>query len=270
MACRFPGAGNLQQFWQNLCDGVESMQFFSDEEALAAGVDPSLLANPDYVKVAPVLPDIEWFDAKFFSITPATRHCLDPQQRVMLECAWETFEVAGYNPHAYAGSVGVYAGAVMNTYLVNNLCPAQAFQSPQDPSEIFTLDSMGGFKVMVANDKDYLPTRISYKLNLRGPSINVQTACSTTLVAIHMAAQSVRYGECDMALAGGVSIKVPQEAGYLYLDDMIVSPDGHCRAFDAGPKGPSSATGPAWCYSSGSTKRSPTVTTSSRSSKARR
>ena len=237
MACRFPGAGNFQEFWQNLCDGVESMQFFSDEEALAAGVDPSLLANPDYVKVAPVLPDIEWFDAKFFSISARDAALMDPQQRVMLECAWETFEVAGYNPHAYAGSVGVYAGAVMNTYLVNNLCPAQAFQSPQDPSEIFTLDSMGGFKVMVANDKDYLPTRISYKLNLRGPSINVQTACSTTLVAIHMAAQSVRYGECDMALAGGVSIKVPQEAGYLYLDDMIVSPDGHCRAFDARAQG---------------------------------
>ncbi len=237
MACRFPGAGNLQQFWQNLCDGVESMQFFSDEEALAAGVDPSLLANPNYVKVSPVLPDIEWFDAKFFSISARDAALMDPQQRVMLECAWETFEVAGYNPHAYAGSVGVYAGAVMNTYLVNNLCPAQAFQSPQDPSEIFTLDSMGGFKVMVANDKDYLPTRISYKLNLRGPSINVQTACSTTLVAIHMAAQAVRYGECDMALAGGVSIKVPQEAGYLYLDDMIVSPDGHCRAFDARAQG---------------------------------
>jgi acyl transferase domain-containing protein len=125
----------------------------------------------------------------------------------------------------------------MNTYLLNNLYPARSFQSPEDSSEIFTLDSWGGFRVMITNDKDYLPTRISYKLNLRGPSVNVQTACSTTLVAIHMAAQAVLHGECDMALAGGVSIKVPQEAGYLFLEDMIVSPDGHCRAFDARAQG---------------------------------
>lgn len=237
MSCRFPGAANLRQFWRNLRDGVESMQFFSDEELLEAGVDPRLLDNPDYVKVSSVLPDIEWFDARFFGITPRDAALMDPQQRVLLECAWETFEVAGYNPLAYRGSVGVYAGAGMNTYLLNNLYPARSFQSPDDASEILTLDSMEGFRVMVANDKDYLPTRISYKLNLRGPSVNVQTACSTTLVAIHMAAQAVRHGECDMALAGGVSIKVPQEAGYLYLEDMIVSPDGHCRAFDARAQG---------------------------------
>jgi acyl transferase domain-containing protein/acyl-CoA synthetase (AMP-forming)/AMP-acid ligase II/acyl carrier protein len=237
MACRFPGAGNLQQFWRNLCDGVESMQFFSEEEVLAAGVDPKLLRDPNYVKVSAVLPDIEWFDARFFGITPREAALIDPQQRLLLECAWETFEVAGYNPHTHPGSVGVYAGAVMNTYLINNLFPARAFQSPDDSSDVLTLDSMDGFRVMVANDKDYLPTRISYKLNLRGPSINVQTACSTTLVAIHMAAQAVRSGECDMALAGGVSIKVPQETGYLYLEDVIVSPDGHCRAFDERAQG---------------------------------
>jgi acyl transferase domain-containing protein/acyl-CoA synthetase (AMP-forming)/AMP-acid ligase II/acyl carrier protein len=237
MSCRFPGAPNFRQFWQNLCEGVESMQFFSDEELLQAGVDPRLLDNPDYVKVSSVLPDIEWFDARFFGITPRDAALMDPQQRVLLECAWETFEVAGYNPLAYRGSVGIYAGAGMNTYLLNNLYAARAFQSPDDASEILTLDSMEGFRVMVANDKDYLPTRISYKLNLRGPSVNVQTACSTTLVAVHMAAQAVRSGECDMALAGGVSIKVPQEAGYRYLEDMIVSPDGHCRAFDARAQG---------------------------------
>jgi acyl transferase domain-containing protein len=237
MACRFPGARNLQEFWRNLAEGAESIQFFSDEEVLAAGVDPRLLRSPNYVKAAPVLPDIELFDARFFGITPREATLMDPQQRVLLECAWETFEVAGYNPQAYSGSVGVYAGAVMNTYLLNNLYPARAFQSPDDLSEVLTLDSMGGFRIMVANDKDYVPTRISYKLNLRGPSINVQTACSTTLVAIHMAAQAVRHGECDMALAGGVSVKVPQEAGYLYVEDMIVSPDGHCRAFDARAQG---------------------------------
>jgi acyl transferase domain-containing protein/acyl-CoA synthetase (AMP-forming)/AMP-acid ligase II/acyl carrier protein len=237
MSCRFPGAPNFRQFWRNLCEGVESMQFFSDEELLQSGVDPRLLDNPDYVKVSSVLPDIEWFDARFFGITPRDAALMDPQQRVLLECAWETFEVAGYNPLAYRGSVGVYAGAGMNTYLLNNLYPARSFQSSDNASEILTLDSMEGFRVMVANDKDYLPTRISYKLNLRGPSINVQTACSTTLVAVHMAAQAVRSGECDMALAGGVSIKVPQEAGYQYLEDMIVSPDGHCRAFDARAQG---------------------------------
>jgi acyl transferase domain-containing protein/acyl-CoA synthetase (AMP-forming)/AMP-acid ligase II/acyl carrier protein len=237
MSCRFPGAANIRQFWRNLCDGIESMQFFSDEELLHAGIDPRLLDHPDYVKVSSVLPDIEWFDARFFGITPRDAALMDPQQRILLECAWETFEVAGYNPLAYRGTVGVYAGAGMNTYLLNNLYPARSYQSPDDNSEILTLDSMEGFRVMVANDKDYLPTRISYKLNLRGPSVNVQTACSTTLVAVHMAAQAVRYGECDMALAGGVSIKVPQEAGYLYLEDMIVSPDGHCRAFDARAQG---------------------------------
>jgi acyl transferase domain-containing protein/acyl-CoA synthetase (AMP-forming)/AMP-acid ligase II/acyl carrier protein len=237
MACRFPGASNLQQFWQNLCDGVESMQFFSDEEVLAAGIDPKLLRDPNYVKVAPVLPDIEWFDARFFGITAREAVLMDPQQRLLLECAWETFENAGYNPQTHPGSVGVYAGAVMNTYLINHLFPARAFQSPDDASEVLTLDSLDGFRVMVCNDKDYLPTRISYKLNLRGPSVNVQTACSTTLVAIHMAAHAVQTGECDMALAGGVSIKVPQETGYLYLDDVIVSPDGHCRAFDARAQG---------------------------------
>jgi len=237
MSCRFPGAANIRQFWRNLCDGIESMQFFSDDELLRSGVDPRLLDHPDYVKVSSVLPDIEWFDARFFGITPRDAALMDPQQRILLECAWETFEVAGYNPLAYRGTVGVYAGAGMNTYLLNNLYPAGSFQSPEDASEILTLGSMQGFRLMVANDKDYLPTRISYKLNLRGPSVNVQTACSTTLVAIHMAAQAVRYGECDMALAGGVSIKVPQEVGYLYLEDMIVSPDGHCRAFDARAQG---------------------------------
>jgi acyl transferase domain-containing protein/acyl-CoA synthetase (AMP-forming)/AMP-acid ligase II/acyl carrier protein len=237
MACRFPGAGNLQRFWKNLCDGVESMQFFSEEEVLAAGIDPKLVRNPNYVKVSAVLPDIEWFDARFFGITPRDAVLMDPQQRVLLECAWEAFEIAGYNPQTHRGSVGVYAGAVMNTYLLNNLLPARSFQSSDDSSEVFTLDSWGGFRVMITNDKDYLPTRISYKLNLRGPSVNVQTACSTTLVAIHMAAQAVLNGECDMALAGGVSIKVPQEAGYLFLEDMIVSPDGHCRAFDARAQG---------------------------------
>ena len=201
---------------------------------------------------------------RFFGITPRDAALMDSAAARAPQCAWETFEVAGYNPLAYRGSVGVYAGAGMNTYLLNNLYPARAFQSPDDASEILTLDSMQGFRVMVANDKDYLPTRISYKLNLRGPSVNVQTACSTTLVAVHMAAQAVRSGECDMALAGGVSIKVPQEAGYQYLEDMIVSPDGHCRAFDARPRGPCSGTERAWSCSNGWTRRLPTATTFSR------
>ncbi len=237
MACRFPGANTVEEFWQNLRNGVESISFFTEAEALAAGIDPARVRHPDFVKAAPIIPFIEDFDADFFGYTPKEARLMDPQQRVFLECAWEAMEEAGYNPRTCPLSVGIFAGAVMNTYLVNNLVPNRSFIDADDHSEVFTLDSMAGFQFMVANDKDYLTTRISYKLNLRGPSVNVQTACSTSLVAVHLAAQAVLNGECDMALAGGVSVKVPQDTGYLYQSDVIVSPDGHCRAFDANAQG---------------------------------
>ena len=236
LACRFPGAVNATQFWERLVAGEESISFFSEQQVLAAGVDPELVRNPRYVRAAPVLDGIEQFDADFFGYSAREAERMDPQQRVLLECAWETMEDAGYDLRGYPGAVGVFVSSVLNTYLLNNLYPSGAHLE-RDASRVMTLSSTGGFQVMIANDKDYLPTRISYKLHLRGPSLNVQTACSSSLVAIHLAAQSLRDGECEMALAGGVSIFVPQETGYLYQEGLLVSPDGHCRPFDADAQG---------------------------------
>ncbi|MFN6565611.1 SDR family NAD(P)-dependent oxidoreductase [Dendronalium sp. ChiSLP03b] len=237
MSCRFPGANNIDEFWQNLCNGVESISFFSDEEIIAAGVDPALVKNPNYVKAKPILSDVESFDADFFGYSTKEAELLDPQQRLLLECAWESLETAGYNPLTYDGAIGIYAGAVMNTYLLNNVYPNRHQLDINDNLQVATTDSMGGLQMMVANDKDYLTTRISYKLNLTGPSVNVQTACSTSLVTIHMACASLLSGESDMALAGGVSVNAPQKIGHLYQEGMIVTPDGHCRAFDAQAQG---------------------------------
>ena len=237
MAGRFPGARNLQAFWQNLCDGVESITFFSDAELRAAGVPPELVSHPHYVKASPILDDVETFDAEFFGINPREAELLDPQQRLLLECAWESLENAGYNPLTYGGAIAIYAGASMNTYLLNQVYPNRDRLDPHESLEVLTLGSLGGFNLTVANDKDYLTTRVSYKLNLRGPSVNVQTACSTSLVAVHMACQSLLAGECDMALAGGVSVHTPQRAGHLFQEGMILTPDGHCRAFDAKARG---------------------------------
>ena len=226
MACRFPGAKDIEAFWQNLRDGVESISFFDDRELESSGVNPAMLRNPNYVKASGVLSDIELFDASFFNFSTREAEMIDPQQRLFLELAWEAIESAGYNTEVYEGAIGVYAGVGTNTYLLNNLYPNLKF-----------LESAATFQLMIGNDKDFLPTRISYKLNLKGPSVNVQTACSTSLVAVHLACQSLLNGECDIALAGGVSIHVPQNAGYLYQEGMILSPDGHCRAFDAKAQG---------------------------------
>lgn len=240
MAGRFPGAASIDQFWANLRDGVESITFFSDEEMQAAGVDPHLLQHPHYVKASPVLENVDGFDAEFFGYTPREAELLDPQQRLMLECAWEALEDAGYNPFRYAaegGAIALYAGAAMNTYVLNQVYPNRDRLDENDSLGVVTLSSLGGFQLAVANDKDYLTTRVSYKLNLTGASVNVQTACSTSLVAIHLASQALRHGECDLALAGGVSVHVPQAVGHLYQEGMILSPDGHCRAFDARAQG---------------------------------
>ncbi|MFM7424195.1 MAG: beta-ketoacyl synthase N-terminal-like domain-containing protein, partial [Elainella sp.] len=234
MACRFPGANSIGQFWENLCGGVESVRFFSEAEILASGVDAELLNRPEYVRASPILDcEIAEFDAELFGYSPKEASLLDPQQRLLLECAWETLEDAGYNPFEYDGAIGLYAGASMNTYLLNHVYPNRHQLDPQDSLNVVTLSSLGGFQMTTANDKDYLTTRVSYKLNLTGPSVNVQTACSTSLVAIHLARQSLLNGECDMVLAGGVSVHTPQKVGHLYQDGMILSPDGHCRAFDA-------------------------------------
>ena len=226
MSCRFPGAQTIDDFWRNLRDGVESITFFSDEELRALGVDTDTLDHPNYVKAGGVLSDIESFDAPFFHIGPKEAETMDPQHRLFLECAWEAMEHAGYAASADEHSIGVYAGVGMNTYLANNLT------GNGDPSNV-----VGVYQIMTGNDKDFLPTRVSYKFNLKGPSVTVQTACSTSLVAVHLACQSILNGECDMALAGGVSVRVPHEVGYFYQEGMILSPDGHCRAFDAEAQG---------------------------------
>ncbi|OAD20573.1 protein containing Beta-ketoacyl synthase, partial [Candidatus Thiomargarita nelsonii] len=237
MSCRFPGANTLDEFWHNLRDGIESITFFSDDDVAASGIDPTSANAPHYVKASPLLDNVEWFDASFFGYTAKEAELLDPQQRLFLECAWEAMEIAGYDPQSYQGSIGLYAGASMNTYLLNQVYPNRSRLDSNDNLEVATLDSLGGFQLMVANDKDYLPTRTSYKLNLKGPSINVQTACSTTLVTVHLACQSLLSGECDMVLSGGSSVQIPQKAGHLFQEGMIVSPDGHCRAFDARAQG---------------------------------
>lgn len=226
MACRFPGADQPFAFWTNLCRGVESITFFSDEELLAAGVDPSLLAHPGYVKAAPVLTDVDKFDAAFFGYSPREAAIMDPQQRLFLETAWEAFEDAGYHPESSGGVTGVFAGGggVVTSYLMAHR------GHPAFPGQTAGLSHLG-------NDKDFLSTRVSYKLNLTGPSVTVQTACSTSLVAVHLACQSLLRGECDMVLAGAATVRIPQVSGYLVEKGNVHSADGHCRAFDAAGQG---------------------------------
>lgn len=219
MSGRFPGAKNLDDFWQNLRDGVESISFFSNQE-LEANFTADIVNHPDFVKASGVLEDVDYFDAPFFDFNPREAELTDPQHRIFLESAWEAIEQAGYIPENYEGRIGVYAGAGLNTYLLFNVSQE-------------LLKSSDFLKVLIANDKDYLATRVSYKLNLSGPSISVQTACSTSLVAVSLACQSLLDYQCDMALAGGVAIAVPQKNGYWYQQGGILSPDGHCRAFDA-------------------------------------
>ncbi|MBE7384659.1 MAG: SDR family NAD(P)-dependent oxidoreductase [Leptolyngbya sp. SIO1E4] len=226
MAGRFPGAKGIDQFWQNLCEGVESISFFTDEELVAAGADSALLNDASYVKAGAVLDDIERFDARFFGFSAREAEMMDPQHRLFLECAWEALEDAGYDPETESGLVGVYAGGNLSSYLLNNLT------ATHEP-----LKSMVGETVLIGNDKDYIATRASYKLNLQGPSFNVSTACSTSLVAVHLACRGLLSYECDAALAGGIAIQVPQESGYLYQLGGFSSPDGHCRAFDADAQG---------------------------------
>jgi acyl transferase domain-containing protein len=225
MAGRFPGARNLDQFWQNLCEGVESIKFFTDEELLAKGVPAELLDDPNYVKAEATLDDIEMFDASFFDFTPRDASLIDPQHRLFLEHAWEALENAGYAAER-SRRTGVYAGESINSYLLSNLYPNRAL-----------IESAGGFQVVINNDRDYLATHIAYKLNLTGPALSVQTACSTSLVAVHLACQALLNRECDMALAGGVSVGVPHGEGAYHQEGGIISPDGHCRAFDARAQG---------------------------------
>src|SRR5688572_17535752 len=232
MSARFPGASNVDEFWQNLCEGKESITFFTDEELLAAGVDRHLLSDPNFVKAGAVLEHSDLFDAGFFGYSPREAEILDPQHRLFLECAWECLENSGYDPTRYNGLIGVYAGVGVNTYLLANLV-----------SNHQLVEALGSFQIGIANDKDFLATRVSYKLDLKGPSVTVQCACSTSLVAVHLACQGLLNGESDMALAGGVTVAAKQKTGYLYQEGGIFSPDGHCRAFDARAQGTISGNG---------------------------
>ena len=226
MACRFPGASNPDEFWQLLVNGVEAIDTLSVEELRQAGVDAALIADPHYVRKAPRLADIAGFDAEIFGIPPREAAILDPQHRLFLECAWEALESAGHGPGLPGQAIGVFAGCGMPNYLIANLLPDQSL-----------VQSAGAYALMLANDKDFLATRAAYKLGLTGPACTVQTACSTGLVAVHLACQSLLAGECGMAIAGAVSLRVPQDVGHLYQPGMILSPDGHCRPFDVDAQG---------------------------------
>ncbi len=225
LACRFPGARDAGELWRNLRDGVESIRFFTDEELERAGIEPALRRDPRYVKARAVLDGIELFDAPFFGMTPRVAAATDPQQRLFLECAWEALESAGCDPERPPGAIGVFAGTGLSTYLLAN------FGSPG------FVASVGSLQAAIGNRADHLTTMTAYKLNLRGPAVTVQTTCSTSLVAVHLACQSLLDYQCDMALAGGVAVEVPQTAGYLWTEGGIASPDGHCRPFDARAQG---------------------------------
>jgi acyl transferase domain-containing protein/surfactin synthase thioesterase subunit/acyl carrier protein len=222
LSCRFPGAATAEEFWKNLCDGVESITFFSDQELVQAGVDPALVANPNYVKAAPMLRDVELFDAAFFGYSPKDAALMDPQQRLFLEVCWEAFENAGYDPTNYPGKVGVLsaAGGIVSSYLMAKVHHAD-------------FPGQTASTTHINNDKDFLSTRVSFKLNLRGPSFTIQSACSSSLVAVHQACQNLRFDECDMMLAGGSAVRVPQVQGYLAEKRNLYSLDGHCRPFDS-------------------------------------
>ncbi len=225
MSGRFPGADTIEEYWRNLCAGVESISSFTDEDLVASGVPDEIWQHRDYVARRGVLSDITQFDAGFFGLSEQEARLMDPQQRLFLECAWSALEDAGYDSEQVEGPIGVFAGSSLSCYLLNNLIPNSGAPA--------TLASM---HTRISNDKDYLPAITSFKLNLRGPSIGVQTGSSTSLVAVSLACQSLLTYECDMALAGAVSLAVPNRAGYSAQHGLFSS-DGHCRAFDAAADG---------------------------------
>ncbi len=220
MAGRFPGARSVDEFWQNLRQGVESVRVFTDDELLQAGIPRAVLEREEYVKAGTVLEEADLFDASFFGINPREAEIMDPQQRLFLECAWEVLESAGYDPERCRGRVGVYAGAGHNNYMQNVLSNREV------------MAKVSHYQALLGNDRSFFTTRVCYKLNLTGPSFSVQAACSTSLVAVHLACQHLLDYECDLALAGGASLTFPQVTGYVHQVGMILSSDGHCRPFD--------------------------------------
>ncbi len=226
LSCRFPGADKPQAFWENLKQGVESIEFLSDAELTKLGLDAELVNSPNYVNAVSRLQNIDLFDAEFWGLSPAEAQMLDPQQRLLLELAQESFDDAAFDPKRFSGRVGVFSGIGKSTYLLNNI------------SRSLDVDtSVLGLQVALATDKSYASTRVSYVYNLDGPSLSVDTACSTSLVAVHYACRSLLEGECDAALAGGAQVNVPHASGYKYSDEGIFSKDGHCRPFDVSAQG---------------------------------
>ncbi|MGH9763450.1 MAG: type I polyketide synthase, partial [Blastocatellia bacterium] len=221
MACRFPGANDVESFWRKLSTGTELITFLKDDEIAVSAFEPGQANIPSYVKAAALIDGADLFDAAFFGFSPKEAEIIDPQQRIFLECCWEALETAGYDPERYEGLIGTFGGARTDTYLYNLV------------SNLGSTGAPTAFDLGLGNDLAFLTTRVSFKLNLRGPSYSVHTACSTSLVAVHLACQSLLIGECNMALAGGVAVNIPQRTGYRYEPGGILSPDGHCRSFDS-------------------------------------
>ena len=224
MAGRFPGANNIDEYWHNLQQGINSIKFLTEAELQASGVSQELINNPNYVRAYSSFNDFKLFAAEFFGYSPLEAEIIDPQHRIFLESAWTALENAGYDCDRILGKVGVFAGSALNTYLLN------LNSSPE-------LQKLNKVQVVISNVMGLMPTRVSYKLNLKGASCGIQTGCSTSLVAVHLACQSLLDGESDMALAGGITVNAEGKKGYLYQEGGIASPDGYCRAFDAEGKG---------------------------------
>ena len=229
MSGRFPGAHSVDEFWKNLAEGRESITRFSEEETEFSMATPAARARgAKFVRARGILDGADLFDAEFFGIQPREAEIMDPQHRIFLECAWEAIEAAGYHPGTYPGLIGVYAGLSLNSYLLYNLN-----QATEAAAKLAGGYPVGDFPMMLGNERDYMTTRVAYKLNLRGPSMTIQTACSTSLVAVCQACTALQTYQCDMALAGGVSVTLPQRREYLHEEDGMISPDGFCRSFDA-------------------------------------
>jgi acyl transferase domain-containing protein len=225
MAGRFPGANDVETFWDNLCAGRESITFFSADE-LDASIPAEQRKDPAYVAARGVIDGVEYFDAAFFGLSPREAELMDPQQRIFLELCWECLERAGYVPDEHDIPVGVFGGMHNATYFQRHISTRPDL-----------VEKLGAFQVMLANEKDYLATRVAHKLNLTGPAISMNTACSTSLVALCQAFDALRAGHCDMALAGGSSIACPPRSGYVSQEGSMLSPDGHTRSFDADARG---------------------------------
>ncbi|MDP4179619.1 MAG: beta-ketoacyl synthase N-terminal-like domain-containing protein [Bacillota bacterium] len=232
MSGRFPGAKDMNEFWSNLYNGVESVKFFNRDELIKMGIDEHLIDNPRFVAADAILDGMDQFDASFFDYSAREAEIMDPQHRLFLESAWEVLESAGYSSDLYDGRIAVYAGANLSGYMIRNLYSNKGL-----------VENIGSFKIMLANGQDFLATKVSYKMNLMGPSVNVNTLCSSSLVAVHYACQSLMNFDCDIALAGGVSFQVSRNEAFFYQEGGIGSSDGHCRAFDSKANGTVSGSG---------------------------